>query len=171
MRLDARSGNLLWDVAYADWNKNYGATSAPLVVKDKVLVGTSGGDDGVRGFVAAFDAETGKEVWRFWTIPAPGEPGSSSWPGDMYLHGGGTTWMPGTYDPELNIIYWGTGNPNPVHAAQGRRGDNLWTCSTVALNPDTGKLVWGFQASPHDTHDWDNIEAPVLFDGEIKGEK
>ena len=96
--LDARSGNMIWDVAYATGNKNYGATSAPLIVKDKVLVGTSGGDDGVRGFVAAFDAQTGKEAWRFWTIPAPGEKGSESWPGDMYLHGGGTTWMPGTYD-------------------------------------------------------------------------
>jgi len=111
--LDARSGNLLWDVAYADWNKNYGATSAPLVVNGKVLVGTSGGDDGVRGFVAAYDAATGKLLWRFWTIPGPGEPGSESWPGDMYLHGGGTTWMPGTYDPELNTVYWGTSNPSP----------------------------------------------------------
>src|SRR3954471_18672266 len=99
--LDARSGHLLWDVAYANDNKNYGATSAPLVVKDKIIVGTSGGDDGVRGFVAAFDAESGKEAWRFWTIPGPGEFGNESWPGDMYLHGGGTTWMPGTYDPQL----------------------------------------------------------------------
>ncbi len=105
--LDARSGNLLWDVAYAEGNKNYGATSAPLVVKNKVLVGTSGGDDGVRGFIAAFDPETGKEAWRHWTIPGPGEPGSDSWPGDAYLHGGATTWMPGTYDPELNTIYLG----------------------------------------------------------------
>ena len=104
--LDVRSGNLIWDVAYADWNKNYGATSAPLVVKDKVLVGTSGGDDGVRGFVSAYDAMTGKLAWRFWTIPGPGEFGSESWPGKLYLHGGGTTWMPGTYDPQLNLIYW-----------------------------------------------------------------
>src|SRR5581483_1208995 len=111
--LDARSGNLIWDVAYANWNPNYGATSAPLIVKDKVIVGTSGGDDGVRGFVAAYDAETGKLVWRFWTIPGPGEFGSQSWPGEMYLRGGGTTWMPGTYDPELNTIYWGTSNPAP----------------------------------------------------------
>src|ERR1700727_772557 len=100
--LDARSGNLIWNVAYADWNKNYGATSAPLIVKDKVLVGTSGGDDGVRGFVAAYDALTGKLAWRFWTLPGPGEFGSESWPGKLYLHGGGTTWMPGTYDPQLN---------------------------------------------------------------------
>jgi alcohol dehydrogenase (cytochrome c) len=112
--LDARSGHLLWDVAYASGNKNYGATSAPLVVKDKVLVGTSGGDDGVRGFIAAFDVETGKERWRTWTIPAPGEFGSESWPGDMYLRGGATTWMPGTYDPELDTIYWGTSNAAPA---------------------------------------------------------
>lgn len=111
--LDARSGNLLWDVAYADWSKNYGATSAPLVVKGKVIVGTSGGDDGVRGFVAAYDAISGKLAWRFWTIPSPGEFGSESWLGDSYLRGGGTTWMPGTYDPELNTLYWGTSNPSP----------------------------------------------------------
>src|ERR1700759_3621390 len=103
--LDARSGNLIWDVANADCNKNYGATSAPLIVKDKVLVATSGGDDGVRGFLAAFDVATGKLAWRLWTIPGPGEVGSSSWPGDSYLHGGGTTWMPGTYDSELNTLY------------------------------------------------------------------
>ena len=103
--LDARSGHLLWDVAYTDGNKNYGATSAPLVVHDKVLVGTSGGDDGVRGFVAAYDAGTGKEQWRFWTIPGPGEPGSESWPGKTYERGGGTTWMPGTYDPDLNRFF------------------------------------------------------------------
>ncbi|MGB8846872.1 MAG: PQQ-binding-like beta-propeller repeat protein, partial [Terracidiphilus sp.] len=167
--LDARSGSLIWDVAYATGNRNYGATSAPLIVKNNVLVGTSGGDDGVRGFLAAFDAETGKEKWRFWTIPGPGEKGSESWPGDLYLHGGGTTWMPGTYDPELNLYYLGTGNPNPVMAGQGRKGDNLWTCSIVALNPDTGKMAWYFQASPHDTHDWDAAETPVLIDGQIDG--
>ncbi len=119
--LDARSGHLLWDVPYTDGNKNYGATSAPLVVKDKVIVGTSGGDDGVRGFVAAIDAETGKIAWRFWTIPGPGEPGSASWPGEMYKHGGGTTWMPGTYDPELNLLYWGTSNPSPILTADRGR--------------------------------------------------
>src|SRR5260370_35487489 len=111
--LDARSGHLLWDVLYAEGNKNYGATSAPLVVRDKVLVGTSGGDDGVRGFVAAYDAETGKQAWRFWTIPGPGEFGSESWPGGLYKRGGGTTMMPGTHDPELNTIYCGTSNPSP----------------------------------------------------------
>lgn len=166
--LDARSGNLLWDVAYADWNKNYGATSAPLVVKDKVLVGTSGGDDGVRGFVAAYDALTGKLAWRFWTIPAPGEVGSESWPGQAYLHGGGTTWMPGTYDPELNTIFWGTSNPAPDFEGSVRPGDDLFTDCVLALNPDTGKLKWFFQFTPHDLFDYDGVETPMLIDAVYK---
>jgi alcohol dehydrogenase (cytochrome c) len=162
--LDARSGHLLWDVAYAEGNKNYGATSAPLVVKDKVIVGTSGGDDGVRGFVAAFDAETGKQAWRFWTIPGPGEPGSESWPGDLYLRGGGTTWMPGTYDPELNTIYWGTSNAAPDFDGAPRPGDDLYTACVLALDPDTGKMKWYFQFTPHDLYDYDATETPVLID-------
>lgn len=167
--LDARSGNLLWDVAYADWNKNYGATSAPLVINGKVLVGTSGGDDGVRGFVAAYDAGTGKFLWRFWTIPGPGEPGSESWPGDIYLHGGGTTWMPGTYDPELNTVYWGVSNASPDFDGSVRPGDDLYTCSVLALDPDTGKLKWHFQFTPHDLYDYDATETAVLADAEYKG--
>lgn len=167
--LDARSGNLLWDVVYATGNRNYGATSAPLVVKDKVLVGTSGGDDGVRGFVAAFNAETGKEEWRFWTIPAPGEFGSSSWPGDLYQHGGGTTWMPGTYDPELNTIYWGTSNPSPDFEGTVRPGDDLYTNCVLAIDPDTGKLKWYFQFTPHDLADYDAVETPVLVDTVYEG--
>jgi len=168
--LDARSGHLLWDVAYTDGNKNYGATSAPLVVKDKVLVGTSGGDDGVRGFVSAFDAESGKLAWRFWTIPGPGEFGSSSWPGEMYLRGGGTTWMPGTYDAELNTIYWGTSNPAPDFEGSVRPGDDLYTDCVLALDPDTGKLKWYFQFTPHDLYDYDANETPVLIDTLYKGE-
>jgi alcohol dehydrogenase (cytochrome c) len=167
--LDARSGNLIWDVAYADWNKNYGATSAPLVVKDKVLVGTSGGDDGVRGFVAAFDALSGKLDWRFWTIPAPGEFGAESWPGKLYLHGGGTTWMPGTYDPELNTIYWGTSNPAPDFEGGVRPGDDLYTDCVLALDPDTGKLKWYFQFTPHDLFDYDAVETPILIDAVYRG--
>ena len=163
--LDARSGNLIWDVAYADNTQSYGATSAPLIVKDKVLVGTSGGDDGVRGFVAAFDVQTGKEVWRFWTIPAPGEKGSETWPvSEDYLLGGGTAWMPGTYDPELNTIYWGTGNAAPDFDGSVRPGDNLYTSSLVALDPDTGKLKWYFQFNPHDLYDYDSVQTPVLVD-------
>jgi alcohol dehydrogenase (cytochrome c) len=168
--LDARSGNLIWDVAYADWNKNYGATSAPLAVKDKILVGTSGGDDGVRGFVAAYDALTGKLAWRFWTIPAPGEFGSESWPGKVYLHGGGTTWMPGTYDPHLNTIYWGTSNPAPDFEGGVRPGDDLYTDCVLALDPDTGKLKWYFQFTPHDLFDFDAVETPILIDAVYQGE-
>jgi alcohol dehydrogenase (cytochrome c) len=167
--LDARSGNLIWDVAYADWNRNYGATSAPLVVKDKVLVGTSGGDDGVRGFVAAYDALSGKLVWRFWTIPAPGEFGSESWPGKLYLHGGGTTWMPGTYDPKLDTIYWGTSNPAPDFEGGVRPGDDLYTDCVLALDPDTGKLKWYFQFTPHDLFDFDAAETPILIDAVYQG--
>jgi alcohol dehydrogenase (cytochrome c) len=167
--LDARSGNLIWNIAYADWNRNYGATSAPLVVKDKLLVGTSGGDDGVRGFVAAFDALTGKLVWRFWTIPAPGEFGAESWPGKLYLHGGGTTWMPGTYDPQLNTIYWGTSNPAPDFEGSVRPGDDLYTDCLLALDPDTGKLKWYFQFTPHDLFDYDAVETPILIDAAYRG--
>jgi len=168
--LDARSGHLLWDVAYAEGNKNYGATSASLVVKDKVIVGTSGGDDGVRGFLAAFDAETGKPAWRFWTIPGPGEPGSSSWPSDLYLRGGGTTWMPGTYDPALNTLYWTTSNPAPDFDGAPRPGDDLYTDCVLALDPDTGKLKWYFQFTPHDLFDYDATETPVLLDTQYKGQ-
>ena len=169
--LDARSGHLLWDVAYTDGNPNYGATSAPLVVKDRVLVGTSGGDDGVRGFVAAYDAETGKEAWRFWTIPAPGEFGSSSWPGEAWKHGGGTTWMPGTYDPELNTIYWGTSNPAPDFDGDPRPGDDLYTDCLLALEADTGKLKWYFQFTPHDLFDYDATETPMLVDAMFRGQR
>ena len=167
--LDARSGSQLWDVAYADWNKNYGATGAPLILKDKVLVATSGGDDGVRGFLAAFDAVTGKLVWRLWTIPAPGEAGSASWPGDTYLHGGGTAWMPGTYDQALNTLYWGTGNAAPDYDGDVRPGDDLYTASLLAIDPDTGKLKWYFQFTPHDLYDYDSVETPVLVDTDYEG--
>ncbi len=167
--LDARSGNLRWDVAYTDGNRNYGATSAPLVVNGKVIVGTSGGDDGVRGFVSALDAETGRLVWRFWTIPAPGEHGSESWPGDGYLHGGGTTWMPGTFDPELNTLYWGTSNPSPDYDGGPRPGDDLYTDCLLALDADTGKLKWYFQFTPHDLFDYDAVETPVLIDKVFQG--
>jgi len=169
LRLDARSGNLIWDIEYADKTKHYGATSAPLVVKDMVIVGTSGGDSGVRGFVAAFDAATGKTKWRFWTIPGPGEIGSSSWPGNSYLYGGATTWMPGTFDPELNTLYWTTSNAAPDYVGDTRPGDDLYTASVVALNADTGELRWYFQFTPHDLYDYDANETPVLLDKEENG--
>ncbi len=162
--LDARSGGLLWEVMYADKTKHYGATSAPLLVKDTVVVGTSGGDSGVRGFLAGYDAATGKMKWRFWTIPGPGEFGSSSWPGSAYLHGGATTWMPGTYDPELNTLYWTTSNAAPDFLGDSRPGDDLYTSCVLALDPDTGKLKWYFQFTPHDLYDYDATETPVLFD-------
>ncbi len=168
--LDARSGNLIWDRAYAADNKNYGATSAPIIVKNLVLVGSSGGDEGVRGFVAAFDAKTGNEVWRFWTIPAPGEFGSESWPGDMWKHGCGATWLTGSYDPELNLFYVGTGNPCPDYEGSLRPGDDLYTNSLVALDPDTGKLRWYFQFTPHDLYDFDAVQTPVLVDTTFKGQ-
>ncbi len=168
--LDARSGNVIWDVLYATGNKNYGATSAPMIVKDKVLVGTSGGDDGVRGFLAAYDAKTGKEAWRFWTIPGPGEKGNESWPGDMWQHGGGTTWMPGTYDAALNTVYWGTGNPSPDFDGSVRPGDDLYTSCLLALDPDTGKLKWYFQYSPHNLYDYDAVQTPILIDAKFKGQ-
>jgi alcohol dehydrogenase (cytochrome c) len=168
--LDARSGHLRWDVAYTDGNPNYGATSAPLVVNGKVLVGTSGGDDGVRGFISAYDAETGKLAWKFWTIPAPGEPGSESWPGDSYLHGGGTTWMPGTFDRESNTIFWGTSNPAPDFDGDVRPGDDLYTDSVLALDADTGNLKWYFQFTPHDLFDYDAEETPVLIDAMWQGQ-
>jgi alcohol dehydrogenase (cytochrome c) len=167
--LDARSGNLRWDVAYADKTKHYGATSAPLVVKGLVIVGTSGGDSGVRGFLAAFDAITGMKRWHLWTIPGPGEFGSSSWPGDSYLHAGGTTWMPGTYDPALNTLYWTTSNAAPDFVGDSRPGDDLYTACVLAIDADTGKLKWYFQFTPHDVYDYDANETPVLVDLEDNG--
>jgi alcohol dehydrogenase (cytochrome c) len=167
--LDARSGGLRWDVEYADKSKHYGATSAPLIIKDEVIVGTSGGDSGVRGFVAAYDAATGNLKWKFWTIPGPGESGSSSWPGDAYLHGGGTAWMPGTYDPSTNTLFWTTSNPAPDFFGDTRPGDDLYTDCVLALDPDTGKLNWHFQFTPHDLFDYDATETPVLADLEESG--
>lgn len=167
--LDARSGNLLWDVQYADKVKQYGGTSAPLIVKDEVIVGTSGGDSGVRGFLAAFDAQKGTPRWKLWTIPGPGEFGSSSWPGDLYLHGGATTWMPGTYDPELDTVYWTTSNAAPDFDGSSRPGDDLYTASVLAIDPNTGKMKWYFQFTPHDLYDYDANETPVLVDREENG--
>jgi acido-empty-quinoprotein group A len=171
--LDAKDGSVLWIVELADPKLEYFSTMAPLVVHDHVIVGVSGDVTDVPGFLESIDPETGKIQWRWNTEPDSGQPGSETWPkdGDAILHGGGMTWMTGTYDAELNLLYWGTGNPNPVLAGEGRAGDNLYTCSIVALNPDTGKLAWYFQPSPHDVHDWDAVETPVLFDAEFKGKR
>jgi acido-empty-quinoprotein group A len=169
--LDARNGEVLWKTELADPKLGYFATMAPLVVRDHLIAGVSGDVTDIPGFVESLDPATGKIQWRFYTQPKPGEPGSETWPkdSDAIAHGGGMTWMTGTYDPDLNLVYWGTGNPQPVLAGDTRPGDNLYTCSIVALNPDTGKLAWYFQPSPHDTHDWDAVQTPVLFDGEFRG--
>jgi alcohol dehydrogenase (cytochrome c) len=169
--LDAKDGTVRWIVELADSKLEYFSTMAPLIIRDHLIVGVSGDVTDIPGFLESLDPETGKVHWRWNTEPVPGQPGSETWPkdSDAILHGGGMTWMTGTYDPDLNLLYWGTGNPNPVLAGEGRPGDNLYTCSIVALNPDTGKLAWYFQPSPHDVHDWDAVETPVLFDAEFKG--
>jgi acido-empty-quinoprotein group A len=169
--LNAKDGKLRWSVEIADLAQEYFSTPAPLIIRNHVIVGVGGDSLDVPGYLEARDPETGQVQWHWNTEPRPGEPGAETWPNeDAMKHGGGMTWMPGTYDPELNLIYWGTGNPNPVHAGQGRHGDNLWTCSVVALNPDTGKMAWYFQSSPHDTHDWDAVQTPVLIDGVVNGQ-
>ncbi len=171
--LDAKDGKVRWDVELADVKLGYFSTMAPLVIQNHVIAGVSGDVTDVRGYLKSIDPETGETQWTWYTDPDPGQPGSETWPkdSDAILHGGGMTWMTGTYDSDLNLLYWGTGNPNPVLAGEGRPGDNLYTCSIVALNPDTGKLMWHFQPSPHDVHDWDAVETPVLFDAEFKGKK
>ncbi|MGA2094704.1 MAG: acido-empty-quinoprotein group A [Candidatus Acidiferrum sp.] len=169
--LSAKDGTVRWDVELADSKLDYFATMAPIIVRDHVIVGVSGDVTDLPGFLESRDPETGAIQWRWNTEPKPGEPGSETWPkdNDALSHGGGMTWMTGTYDPQLNLLYWGTGNPNPVLAGEGRLGDNLYTCTIVALNPDTGKLAWYFQPSPHDVHDWDATQTPVLFDAEFHG--
>ncbi|MFL6446974.1 MAG: acido-empty-quinoprotein group A [Bryobacteraceae bacterium] len=169
--LDATTGKFRWSVEIADLAQEYFSTTAPIVIGNHIIVGVGGDSLDVPGYLEARDPETGAVQWRWNTEPKPGEPGSETWPNkDAMEHGGGMTWLPGSYDPELNLIYWGTGNPNPVHAGQGRKGDNLWTCSVVALNPDTGKMAWYYQVSPHDTHDYDAMQTPVIFDANINGQ-
>ena len=163
------TGHLLWDVEMADYRQHYGSTSAPLVVNDLVIAGVSGGDEGIRGFLDAYKASTGERAWRFWTIPARGEAGSETWIGKALEHGCGATWLTGTYDPEARLLYWPTGNPCPDYNGDERKGDNLYTDSVVALDPDTGKLKWHYQFTPHDLHDWDATETPMLVDAEFRG--
>ncbi len=163
------TGRLLWDIEMADYRQHYGATSAPLVVKDLVISGISGGDEGVRGFLAAYKASTGERVWRFWTIPAPGEPLSETWVGNALPHGCAATWLTGTYDAQANLLYWTTGNPCPDYNGDERKGDNLYSDSVLALEPETGKLRWFYQFTPHDLHDWDAQQTPMLIDAEFRG--
>jgi alcohol dehydrogenase (cytochrome c) len=171
LALNRMTGELVWDVEMADHGQNYGATGAPLVVKDLVISGISGGDEGVRGFLDAYKASTGERVWRFWSIPAPGEPLAKTWAGRAIEHGCGTTWLTGTYAPEADLLYWTTGNPCPDYNGDERQGDNLYTDSVVALEPFSGKLKWHYQFTPHDLHDWDAVQTPMLIDAEFGGRR
>jgi len=163
LALDRRTGGVLWDVVLTDYRVGYAATLAPLVVDDRVIVGISGGEYATRGFLDAYEPATGARLWRFNTVPGPGEPGSDTWPNDTAMaRGGGATWMTGSYDPELGLLYWGTGNPNPDYYGGDRRGDNLYTNSLLAVEAATGTLRWHYQFTPHDTHDWDSNHVPVL---------
>ena len=168
--LNRATGALIWETEMADWRQNYNATGAPLVVGNLVISGSAGGDEGVRGFLAAFDQATGKEVWRFWTVPAEGEPGSETWQGGGIAHPGAATWLTGTYDPQLDTIYWPTGNPTPDLYGDDRKGDNLYSDSIVALDATTGKLKWYFQFTPHDVWDYDAQETPALIDANWQGQ-
>jgi alcohol dehydrogenase (cytochrome c) len=168
--LDARTGAPLWEVQVADTMKGYSITSAPLVLKDKVITGISGGEYGIRGFLDAYDPATGKRLWRTYTIPGPGEFGHDTWAGDSWQRGGAPTWLTGSYDPELNTLYWTGGNPGPDLNNEGRKGDNLYSCSVLALDADTGKIKWHYLFTPNDTHDWDATEDVVLVDRTFRGE-
>lgn len=168
--LDAKTGKVVWIKPVGDWKALQYMTLAPLAAKGKIMVGSSGGETGVRGFIAAFDAETGAEAWRTFTTAAPGEPGGDTWPGDSHKNGGGSIWITGTYDPDTNLSYWGTGNPAPW-PTEGRKGDNLYTTSTIALDVDTGAIKGHHQYHPNDAWDWDEVSAPVLIDTEVKGKK
>jgi alcohol dehydrogenase (cytochrome c) len=169
LAFDMKTGSIVWDVVIDDYKLGYTATSAPLVVKDKIVVGIAGAEYGIRGFIDAFDATTGKRAWRFWTVPGPGEKGHETWEGDSWKRGGGSTWVTGTYDTALDLIYWGTGNPGPDLYGNDRDGDNLYTDSVVALDADTGVLKWHYQFTPHDTHDWDSTQPMVLVDEPWQG--
>jgi alcohol dehydrogenase (cytochrome c) len=169
LALDRFSGRLLWEAEMADWRQNYGATSAPLAAGDRVFSGVSGGDEGIRGFLAAFDQATGKELWRFWTVPKPGEPAAATWRGKDIEHGCAATWLTGSYDAGLDTLYWATGNPCPDYNGDERLGDNLYSDSILALDPASGALKWHFQSTPHDLWDWDAQQPLVLVDRDWGG--
>jgi alcohol dehydrogenase (cytochrome c) len=169
--LDMRTGGVLYDIELADHRLGYSATVAPLIVKDKVILGIAGAEYGIRGFIDAYDAQTGKRAWRFYTVAGPEDPGARTWPqGDAYLRGGGSIWVTGTYDPQQNVIFFGTGNPGPDYYSSAREGDNLYTASLVAIDADTGERRWHYQFTPHDVHDWDSTQVPVLADLTINGQ-
>lgn len=164
--LDAATGEAVWDRPFVDTRAGESATLAPLIVGDLVIVGSSGGEYGVRGHIDAFDVRTGERAWRRYTVPRPGEPGSGTWPddSDAWARGGGTAWITGSYDPELNLVYWGTGNPGPVFDGSDRSGDNLYTSSVLALRPDDGSIAWHYQWTPHDVWDYDGVNENILFE-------
>ncbi len=162
--LDSKTGNVIWDIVAGDYQKGYSFTVAPLAVKNLVIIGVSGGEYGVRGFIDAYDAATGARQWRFYTVPGPGEPGHETWEGDSWKVGGAPAWNSGTYDAATNQIFWPTGNPAPSNRGEGRAGDNLFSNSLLALNADTGKMNWYFQFTKHDEHDWDATQVPVILD-------
>ena len=167
--IDAKTGRELWKTVAGDPKLGQSFTTAPIVVKDKVIAGTAGGEFGVRGWLAAWDVATGKEVWRFNTVPGPGEPGSETWSGESWKTGGAPIWVTGSYDPETNLTFWGTGNPGPDWDGRARLGDNLYSCSVVAVDADTGKIKWHYQFSPHNEFDWDATQIPVLADIDWQG--
>ena len=167
--VDRLTGKLLWEADMADHRDNYGGTLAPLVVNDLVIAGVGGGDEGIRGFLAAYRADTGEEAWRFWTIPLPGEPLSETWVGSVLPHGCAGTWLTGTYDPDLDLLYWPTGNPCPDMNGDERQGDNLYSDSILAIEPRTGRLRWHYQYTPHDLYDWDANQTPMLVDADFRG--
>ena len=166
--LDSKTGNVIWDATAFDYQKGYSITLAPLAIKNLVIVGVSGGEYGIRGFIDAYDATTGERKWRFYTVPGPGEPGHETWEADSWKIGGAPAWITGSYDPATNTTFWTTGNPSPSNRGEGRAGDNLYSNSLLALDPDTGRLKWYFQFTKHDEHDWDATQVPVMID---KGEK
>jgi PQQ-dependent dehydrogenase (methanol/ethanol family) len=167
--LDARNGLPLWEVQMADAMQGFSITSPPLPIKDTIITGIAGGEFGIRGFIDAYDAATGRRLWRFSTVPGPGEFGNETWKGDSWKSGCGATWLPGSYDPDLDLVYWATGNPCPLYNGAVREGDNLFTSSVVALDPATGTRRWHYQFTPHDTHDWDSNQDMILVDRVFKG--
>ena len=167
--IDANTGKVKWQTRVARSSDGYSLTGAPLVVNHSVVIGIAGGDHGARGFLAAYDVTTGQQQWKFDTIPGPGEAGHETWLSEAWKTGGGGTWVTGSYDPSLDLIYWGVGNPTPAFAGEGRPGDNLFTDSVVALHAGSGKLAWYFQFTPHDEHDWDSTQTPILADLLIDG--
>jgi alcohol dehydrogenase (cytochrome c) len=170
LALDARTGAVVWDATMEEYKNGYAATIAPIIARDKVIVGVAGGEFGIRGFIDAYDAATGKRAWRFYTIPGPGEPGHDTWAGDSWKTGGASVWVTGAYDPEQNLLFYGIGNPGPDYHSESRLGDNLYSDSLVALDADSGKLRWHYQFTPHDVHDWDATEVPILADLPIGGQ-